>query len=152
MRGAVLAPGGKIILALPSTSHDGKTSRIVPFLRAKAPARRSTAAIIHYVVTEYGMAHIHGKNIRERAMDLIAIAHPAFRAGLVEEARRLNLVYHDQGYLPGRTRRVSRAPGDAQDDEARPGHPVEARAHQRRAAAEGLLLLALRSEHVRGGS
>ncbi len=100
MRGAVLAPGGKSILALPSTSHDGKMSRIVPFLQEGAGATLNRGDL-HYVVTEYGMAHIHGKNIRERAMDLVAIAHPAFRAGLIEEARRLNLVYHDQGYLPG---------------------------------------------------
>ena len=100
MRGAVLAPGGKSILALPSTSHDGSTSRIVPFLQEGAGATLNRGDL-HYVVTEYGMAHIHGKNIRERAMDLIAIAHPEFRAGLIEEARRLNLVYHDQGYLPG---------------------------------------------------
>jgi RimJ/RimL family protein N-acetyltransferase len=100
MRGAVLAPGGKSILALPSTSHDGKASRIVPLLSEGAGATLNRGDI-HYVVTEFGMAHIHGKNIRERAMDLIAIAHPAFREGLVEEARRLNLVYHDQGYLPG---------------------------------------------------
>ena len=100
MRGAILAPGGKSILALPSTSHDGQTSRIVPFLREGAGATLNRGDV-HYVVTEYGMAHIHGKSIRERAMDLVAIAHPAFRAGLVEEARRLNLVYHDQAYLPG---------------------------------------------------
>lgn len=100
MRGAILAPGGRSILALPSTSHDGTTSRIVPLLREGAGATLNRGDV-HYVVTEYGMAHIHGKNIRERAMDLVAIAHPAFRAGLVEEARRLNLVYRDQGYLPG---------------------------------------------------
>jgi RimJ/RimL family protein N-acetyltransferase len=56
---------------------------------------------VHYVVTEYGMAHIHGKSIRERAMDLIAIAHPDFRPWLVEEARRRHLIYHDQEFLPG---------------------------------------------------
>lgn len=100
MRGAILAPGGKSILALPSVTHDGTRSRIVPFLQEGAGASLIRGDV-HYVVTEYGMAHIHGKNIRERAMDLIAIAHPAFRAGLVEEARRLRLIYHDQEYLPG---------------------------------------------------
>jgi RimJ/RimL family protein N-acetyltransferase len=100
MRGALLAPGGTSILALPSTSHDGTASRIVPFLREGAGATLNRGDV-HYVVTEYGMAHIHGKNIRERAMDLIAIAHPQFRAGLIEEARRLHLIYHDQEYLPG---------------------------------------------------
>jgi acyl-CoA hydrolase/GNAT superfamily N-acetyltransferase len=100
MRGALLAPGGKSILALPSTSHDGRSSRIVPFLEEGAGATLNRGDV-HYVVTEYGMAHIHGKNIRERAMDLIAIAHPTFRAGLIEEARRHRLVYQDQAYLPG---------------------------------------------------
>ena len=100
MRGALLARGGKSILALPSTSHNGESSRIVPFLHEGAGATLNRGDL-HYVVTEFGMAHIHGKNIRERAMDLIAIAHPNFRAGLVEEARRHHLVYHDQEYLPG---------------------------------------------------
>jgi acyl-CoA hydrolase/GNAT superfamily N-acetyltransferase len=100
MRGALLAAGGKSILALPSTSHDGESSRIVPFLREGAGATLNRGDV-HFVVTEHGMAHIHGKNIRERAMDLIAIAHPKFRAGLVEEARRRRLIYHDQEYLPG---------------------------------------------------
>jgi acyl-CoA hydrolase len=95
MRGALLAAGGKSILALPSTSHDGESSRIVPFLREGAGATLNRGDV-HFVVTEHGMAHIHGKNIRERAMDLIAIAHPKFRAGLVEEARRRRLIYHDQ--------------------------------------------------------
>jgi RimJ/RimL family protein N-acetyltransferase len=100
MRGALLAPGGKSILALPSTSHDGESSRIVPFLHEGAGATLNRGDL-HYVVTEFGMAHIHGKNIRERAMDLIAMAHSNFRAGLVEEARRHHLAYHDQEYLPG---------------------------------------------------
>jgi len=50
------------------------------------------------VITEYGIAYLHGKSIRERAMDLIAIAHPNFRPWLVEEARRLSLVFKDQAY------------------------------------------------------
>jgi acyl-CoA hydrolase/GNAT superfamily N-acetyltransferase len=100
MRGALLAPGGKSILALPSVSRDGLRSRIVPFLREGAGATLNRGDL-HYVVTEWGMAHIHGKNIRERAMDLIAIAHPTFRAELIEQARRQHLIYHDQGYLPG---------------------------------------------------
>jgi acyl-CoA hydrolase/GNAT superfamily N-acetyltransferase len=100
MRGAVLAKGGKSILAIQSTARDGRVSRIVPFLREGAGATLNRGDV-HYVVTEYGIAHIHGKNIRERAMDLIAIAHPAFRHRLVEEARRLNLIYGDQEFVPG---------------------------------------------------
>jgi len=100
MRGAVLAPGGKTILALPSTSWDGKSSRIVPQLSQGAGVTLNRGDI-RYVVTEYGIAYLHGKNIRERAMDLIAIAHPDFRPWLVEEARRLALVYKDQSIVSG---------------------------------------------------
>ena len=113
MRGAVLAPGGTTILALPSTAqsagHDeadggpGRgplVSRIVPFLREGAGVTL-TRGDIHYVVTEYGIAYLHGKSIRERAMDLISIAHPGFRHHLIEEARRLHLIYSDQAFIPG---------------------------------------------------
>jgi acyl-CoA hydrolase/GNAT superfamily N-acetyltransferase len=105
MRGAVLAPGGKTILALPSTAQggtadDGPVSRIVPFLREGAGVTL-TRGDIHYVVTEYGIAYLHGKSIRERAMDLIAIAHPRFRSWLIEEAKRFHLIYHDQAFIPG---------------------------------------------------
>jgi len=54
------------------------------------------------VVTEYGIAYLHGKNIRERAMELIAIAHPKFRPWLIEEAKKLNLIYKDQAYITGK--------------------------------------------------
>lgn len=100
MRGAVLARGGKSILCLQSTAQKGTVSRIVPFLKEGAGVTLNRGDV-HYVVTEYGIAHIHGKNVRERAMSLIAIAHPAFRHALVEEARRLNLIYGDQEFVPG---------------------------------------------------
>ncbi len=100
MRGAVFAPGGKTILALPSTADDGSVSRIVPFLKEGAGVTL-TRGDIHYVVTEFGIAYLHGKSIRERAMDLIAIAHPRFRPWLVEEAKRLSLVFKDQAYVAG---------------------------------------------------
>jgi acyl-CoA hydrolase/GNAT superfamily N-acetyltransferase len=100
MRGAVMAKGGKSILVIQSTAQNGTVSRIVPFLDQGAGATLNRGDV-HYVVTEYGIAQIHGKNIRERAMDLIAIAHPAFRHQLVEEARRLKLVYGDQEFVPG---------------------------------------------------
>jgi GNAT superfamily N-acetyltransferase len=102
MRGAALAPGGKTIIALPSTAQ-GKgqlVSRIVPFL-AEGAGVTLTRGDIHYVVTEYGIAYLHGKSIRERAMDLIAIAHPIFRLWLIEEARKLHLIYQDQAFVPG---------------------------------------------------
>lgn len=101
MRGAVLAPGGKTILALPSTADDGSISRIVPFLR-EGSGVTLTRGDIHYVVTEYGIAYLHGKSIRERSMDLIAIAHPKFRPWLIEEAKKRSLIYPDQAFIPGR--------------------------------------------------
>jgi acyl-CoA hydrolase/GNAT superfamily N-acetyltransferase len=100
MRGAVLSPGGKTILALPSTAGDGGVSRILPYIKAGAGITL-TRGDIHYVVTENGIAYLHGKNIRERAMELIAIAHPDFRPWLIEEAKKLNLIYADQAFIPG---------------------------------------------------
>jgi acyl-CoA hydrolase/GNAT superfamily N-acetyltransferase len=100
MRGAVLAPGGKTILALPSTALNESVSRIVPVLQEGAGVTL-TRGDVRYVVTEYGIAYLHGKNIRERAMDLIAIAHPKFRPWLIEAARKRNLIYKDQVFIPG---------------------------------------------------
>jgi RimJ/RimL family protein N-acetyltransferase len=100
MRGAVLSRKGKTILAIPSTAEDGTVSRIVPFLKEGAGATLNRGDV-HYVVTEYGIAYLHGKNIRERAMELIAIAHPKFRADLIETAKQLNLIYKDQAYISG---------------------------------------------------
>lgn len=100
MRGAFLARNGKAILALSSTAENDTISRISPALKEGA----GTTLIrgdIHYVVTEYGIAYIHGKSIRERAMDLIAIAHPKFRPWLVEEAKKAGLIYQDQAFIPG---------------------------------------------------
>jgi acyl-CoA hydrolase/GNAT superfamily N-acetyltransferase len=100
MRGAVLAPDGKTILALPSTADDGSVSRIVPFLKEGAGVTL-TRGDIHYVVTEFGIAYLHGKSIRERAMDLIAIAHPRFRSWLVDESKKFSLIFKDQAFIPG---------------------------------------------------
>lgn len=100
MRGAVLSPGGRTILALPSTAEGGNVSRIVPALEEGAGVTL-TRGDIQYVVTEYGIAYLHGKNIRQRAIDLIAIAHPKFRPWLVEEAKRRRIIYSDQAFIPG---------------------------------------------------
>ncbi len=101
MRGAVLSRNGKTILALPSTGNDGKASRIVPSLMEGAGVTL-TRGDIHYVVTEYGIAYLHGKNIRERALELISIAHPKFRPDLIREAKKRNLIYSDQAFIPGK--------------------------------------------------
>jgi acyl-CoA hydrolase/GNAT superfamily N-acetyltransferase len=100
MRGAALAHGGRTILALQSTAAGGGVSRIVPEISSGAGVTL-TRTDVQYVVTEYGIAYVHGKNIRERAMDLIAIAHPDFRADLIERAKARNLIYADQKYVPG---------------------------------------------------
>lgn len=100
MRGAVLSRGGKSILVVQSTARFGEVSRIVPFLETGTGVTLNRGDI-HFIVTEYGTCYIHGKNIRERAMDLIGIAHPKFRPWLIEEAKRLNLIYRDQAFVPG---------------------------------------------------
>ncbi len=101
MRGTVLAPGGKTILTLRSTSNDRKFSRIVPLLD-EGVGVTLTRGDIHYVVTEYGMVYLHGKNIRERAMALIAIAHPDFKPWLIEKAKESGFIYKDQAFIPGK--------------------------------------------------
>jgi acyl-CoA hydrolase/GNAT superfamily N-acetyltransferase len=100
MRGAAWARNGKTILVLPSTAQDGSVSRIVPFLKEGAGVTLNRGDV-QYVVTEHGIAYLQGKNIRERAMELIAIAHPKFRQSLLQEAKELNLIYKDQSFIPG---------------------------------------------------
>ncbi len=100
MRGAVLARGGKSILAMPSTAAGGRVSRIVPALQPCA-ATTLVRGDVQYVVTEYGIAYLCGKNIRERAMELISIAHPRFRGELIAAARERRLIYSDQAFVDG---------------------------------------------------
>lgn len=90
IRGANRSKGGKSIIALPSTASGGKISRIVPFLDNGATVTTSRADV-HYVVTEYGIAELRGKTLKERARALINIAHPKFRGDLIKEwERRFN--------------------------------------------------------------
>lgn len=86
MRGAALSEGGKPIIALPSTTRHG-ASRIVDSLQAGA-AVTTTRAHVHYVVTEYGVADLYGKNLRQRARALIDIAHPDQRPTLATAAHK----------------------------------------------------------------
>ncbi len=86
IRGASLSERGKPIIALPSVTSRGE-SRIVPFLKTGAGVV-TTRAHVHYVVTEYGIADLYGKNLRQRAEALIKVAHPDHCAGLEEEAYR----------------------------------------------------------------
>jgi 4-hydroxybutyrate CoA-transferase len=87
MRGAALSVGGKPIIALPSTARQGTVSRIVTTL-AEGAGVTTTRAHVHYIVTEHGVAYLHGKSIRERAEALIGVAHPAFRDELRAWAER----------------------------------------------------------------
>jgi acyl-CoA hydrolase/GNAT superfamily N-acetyltransferase len=92
LRGASRSAGGKPILCLASVTDDGETSRIRPQLlvgEGVSVARTD----VHYVITEYGIAYLFGKSVRERAIALIDLAHPKFRPWLLEEAKQL-------GYLP----------------------------------------------------
>jgi acetyl-CoA hydrolase len=87
IRGAALSKGGLPITALPSTTRDGRISRIVPNLDHGAGVVL-TRADVHFVVTEYGVAQMLGRNVRQRAEALITIAHPDFREALLEMAHR----------------------------------------------------------------
>jgi len=95
MRGASQSSGGKPIIALPSTVKDEVVSRIVPRLSPGAGVVTNRADV-HFVITEYGVADLHGKSVRERALALVQIAHPRFRPWLMKEAKALRLVYPDQ--------------------------------------------------------
>jgi acyl-CoA hydrolase/GNAT superfamily N-acetyltransferase len=99
VRGASRSKGGKPIIALPSTAQGENFSRIVPALKPGAGVVTSRGDV-HYVVTEYGTAYLHGKTMRERALALIQIAHPKFRPWLLAEAKSRCLVYRDQIELP----------------------------------------------------
>jgi acyl-CoA hydrolase/GNAT superfamily N-acetyltransferase len=97
--GASRSRGGKSIIVLPSTSSDGQRSRIVSHLSHGAGVV-GTRASAQYVVTEFGIANLHGQTIRERALSLINIAHPRFRELLLEEAKKISYVYEDQILAP----------------------------------------------------
>jgi acyl-CoA hydrolase len=95
IRGAARSRGGKAIIALRSTAKKGTVSRICPVLEEGAGVVTSRGDV-RYVVTEYGAADLWGRSIRERAMALIAIAHPDYRAELLEAAKQRHYVFPDQ--------------------------------------------------------
>lgn len=101
VRGARRSRGGRPIIALPSTAEGGKTSRIQAVLEAGSGVVTSRGDV-HYVVTEYGVADLWGKNIRERAMALISVAHPDSRSELLDHAKDRRYVFPDQ-VAPRRT-------------------------------------------------
>ncbi len=89
IRGAAHSKGGKPIIAIPSTAKDGQISRISATLTPGAGVVTSRADV-HYVATEYGVAYLHGKTVRERAESLISIAHPKFRDELREYSEKMH--------------------------------------------------------------
>jgi len=91
IRGAARSRGGKPIIALRSTARDGTISRIVDVL-AEGAGVVTTRADVHYVVTEFGVANLHGRSLRERATALIDCAHPDFRESLRSAARKRHLM------------------------------------------------------------
>jgi acyl-CoA hydrolase/RimJ/RimL family protein N-acetyltransferase len=101
LRGAAKARGGKMIIALESTRATGRTSRIVSQLSAGAVVA-ATCFEVQYVVTEYGVAYLHGKSLQERAMALVSIAHPEFRAQLLREAIERGYVSCDLATIEGK--------------------------------------------------
>lgn len=91
IRGAARSKGGKPIIALASTAKGGAVSRIVAALKPGAGVVTSRGDV-HYVVTEYGVAYLHGKSLRQRTEALIEIAHPDFREELLEAARKSGIL------------------------------------------------------------
>ncbi|HEU4401257.1 MAG TPA: acetyl-CoA hydrolase/transferase C-terminal domain-containing protein [Candidatus Polarisedimenticolia bacterium] len=97
MRGAARSKEGRPIIALPSTAKDGAVSRIVPVLDPGSGVV-TTRADVHYVVTEFGVAFLHGRTLRQRAEALIAVAHPDFRERLWDFA--VSHHYLDRSAVP----------------------------------------------------
>ena len=90
VRAANRSRGGKAFIVLPSTAKDDSISRIVPTLSPGTHVSTSKNDI-NYVVTEFGVAQLRGKSAKQRAREMIGIAHPDFRAELTEQAKRMNL-------------------------------------------------------------
>jgi acyl-CoA hydrolase/GNAT superfamily N-acetyltransferase len=95
VRGAARSKGGKPVIVLPSTAKKGTVSRIVPFLDQGAGVVTSRGDVA-YIATEYGICNLHGRNLRERALALIGVAHPDFRDELLNYAKQRRLVHLDQ--------------------------------------------------------
>jgi len=90
VRGTDACPDGKSIILIPSTSMDGKTSRIIPTLESGAVV--VPRSDVSYVVSEYGAVNLYGKNLQERATAMISLAHPDFRDELFQKARDIGLM------------------------------------------------------------
>jgi len=100
LRGSAMSKGGFSIIALPSTAHNDRVSRIVPHLSEGAGVA-TTRGDVNFVITEYGIADLGGKSIYQRVMELAQIAHPKFRKELIELAKSRHYIFADQ--LPPRS-------------------------------------------------
>ncbi|MBI9087195.1 MAG: GNAT family N-acetyltransferase [Desulfobacterales bacterium] len=130
IRGSVLSPGGKSIIMLPSTSHQGKDSRIVPSLDDTAVV--VPRADVHYVVSEYGVVNLFGKSFQERARAMVSLAHPDFRDELFQKAKAMGLISTRRtlteaihGVYPARLEEVREI--DGEQVIIRPAKPVDER-------------------------
>jgi len=91
VRGAFNSPGGKSFIASYATAHDGEVSRVVPRF-ASGTVVTTPRMDVHYLATEYGVVNLKGKSTRERALDIIGLAHPQFREDLLKEAEKMRLL------------------------------------------------------------
>jgi acyl-CoA hydrolase/GNAT superfamily N-acetyltransferase len=95
LRGSAMSKGGFSIIALPSTARKNSISRIVPHLSEGAGVA-TTRSDVNFIVTEYGIAELQGKGIYQRVMELAQVAHPKFRASLIDFARKRHYIFADQ--------------------------------------------------------
>jgi acyl-CoA hydrolase/GNAT superfamily N-acetyltransferase len=129
-RGAARSHGGRSIIALPSTAKGGGISRIVSCLKPGAGVVTSRGGV-HYVVTENGVAYLHGKSVQERALALISIAHPDFREQLLHEAIECKYVRQEMADVEGKIVvgpkefRATYILDDGTEITARPVHPTD---------------------------
>jgi GNAT superfamily N-acetyltransferase len=129
-RGASRCPDGKAIIALPSTAQNGTVSRIIPHLHPGSGVV-TTRGDVHYVVTEYGVAYLHGKSIQERSLALISIANPKFRPELLNAAIKYGYVsqelagYEDRFAVVPIGLRTSMLLDDGMRIHFRPIHPTD---------------------------
>lgn len=129
-RGAARSHGGRAIIALPSTAGGGELSRIVSQLTPGAGVVTSRGDV-HYLVTEFGVAYLHGKSVQERALALISIAHPDFRERLLREAIELKYVRQEMADVEGKIQvgprefRFTHLLDDGTEVTARPIHPTD---------------------------
>lgn len=129
-RGAVQTSAGKAIIVLPAVTRDGGKTRIVAQL-SRGSGVSATRGEVHYVVTEFGVAYLHGKSIQERAMALISIAHPDFRGKLLKKALKHHFIHPNLATVEGKIlvapqeMKTSMVMKDGTQIQFRPVHPTD---------------------------